>query len=44
MKILYILKDNPSGMRGGCYAFTNYLVLVSELFLQDQIDVLICSE
>ena len=44
MKILYILKHNPWGIGGGCYACRNYLELFSELFLQDKIDVLICSE
>lgn len=44
MKILYILKHNPWGIGGGCYACRNYLELFSELFLQDNIDVLICSE
>lgn len=44
MKVLYILKHNPWGVSGGCYACRNYLELFSELFLQDNIDVLICSE
>lgn len=44
MKILYILKHNPWGIGGGCYACRNYLELFYELFLQDNIDVLICSE
>lgn len=44
MKILYILKHNPWGIGGGCYACRNYLELFSELFLHDNIDVLICSE
>lgn len=44
MKVLYILKHNPWGVSGGCYACRNYLELFSELFLQDKIDVLICSE
>lgn len=44
MKILYILKHNPWGIGGGCYACRNYLELFSGLFSQDNIDVLICSE
>jgi len=44
MKILYILKHNPWGIGGGCYACRNYLELFSELFAQHNIDILICSE
>lgn len=44
MKILYILKHDPWGIGGGCYACRNYLELFSELFSKDSIDVLICSE
>lgn len=44
MEILYILKHNPWGIGGGCYACRNYLELFSGLFSQDNIDVLICSE
>lgn len=44
MRILYILKHNPWGIGGGCYACKSYLELFSELFLQDNLDVLICSE
>ena len=44
MKILYILKHNPWGIGGGCYACRNYLELFSEIFKGMHIDVLICSE
>lgn len=44
MRILYILKHNPWGIGGGCYACRNYLELFSEIFKDDTIDVLICSE
>ena len=43
-KILYILKHNPWGIGGGCYACRNYLELLSEIFKDMHIDVLICSE
>ncbi len=43
-KILYILKHNPWGIGGGCYACRNYLELFSEIFRNMHIDVLICSE
>lgn len=43
-KILYILKHNPWGIGGGCYACRNYLELFSEIFKDMHIDVLICSE
>lgn len=44
MKILYILKHNPWGIGGGCYACRNYLELFLEIFKHDSINVLICSE
>lgn len=44
MRILYILKHNPWGIGGGCYACRNYLELFSELFKDSCFDVLICSE
>lgn len=44
MKVLYILKHNPWGIGGGCYACRNYLGLFSEIFKYDTIDVLICNE
>lgn len=43
-RILYILKHNPWGISGGCYACRNYLELFSEIFKDLHIDVLICSE
>lgn len=44
MKLLYILKHNPWGIGGGCYACRNYLELFTELFKDSCFDVLICSE
>lgn len=44
MRILYILKHNPWGIGGGCYACRNYLELFTELFKDSCFDVLICSE
>lgn len=44
MKILYILKHNPSGIGGGCYACRNYLELFTEIFKNADFDVLICEE
>lgn len=43
-KILYILKHNPWGIGGGCYACRNYLELFSEIFKDMHFDVLICEE
>lgn len=44
MRLIYILKHNPWGIGGGCYASRNYLELFSEIFKDTNIDVLICSE
>lgn len=44
MKILYILKHNPWGIGGGCYACRNYLELFTEIFKDSNFDVLICEE
>lgn len=44
MKILYILKHNPWGIGGGCYACRNYLELFTELFKSSVFDILICEE
>lgn len=44
MKILYILKHNPWGIGGGCYACRNYLELFTEIFKDADFDVLICEE
>lgn len=44
MNILYILKHNPWGIGGGCYACRNYMELFSEIFKDAHFDVLICEE
>ncbi|MDE6150607.1 MAG: glycosyltransferase [Prevotella sp.] len=44
MKILYILKHNPWGIGGGCYACRNYLEAFVEIFKGGNIDVLACAE
>lgn len=44
MKILYILKHNPWGIGGGCYACRNYLELFTEIFKDANFDALICEE
>lgn len=44
MRILYILKHNPWGIGGGCYACRNYLEAFGEVFKEAQLDVLICEE
>ena len=44
MKILYVLKHNPWGIGGGCYACRNYLQLFSEVFAGADMDVCICRE
>lgn len=44
MNILYILKHNPWGIGGGCYACRNYLELFTELFKGSTFDVPICEE
>lgn len=44
MKILYILKHNPWGIGGGCYACRNYLELFTEIFKEAKFDILICKE
>lgn len=44
MNILYILKHNPGGIGGGCYACRNYLELFTEIFKDSNFDVLICEE
>lgn len=43
-RILYVLKHNPWGIGGGCYACRNYLELFSEIFKDAHLDVLICEE
>lgn len=44
MKILYVLKHNPWGIGGGCYACRNYLQLFSEVFADSEIDACVCEE
>lgn len=44
MKILYILRHNPWGIGGGCYACRNYLEAFIEVFKNAYIDVLVCEE
>lgn len=44
MKILYILKHDPWGIGGGCYACRNYLEAFYELFKGSEIEILVCAE
>ncbi len=44
MKILYILKHNPWGIGGGCYACRSYLEAFHEAYPGAEMDVLICEE
>ena len=44
MRILYVLKHNPWGIGGGCYACRNYLQLFSEVFAGADMDVCLCRE
>lgn len=44
MNILYILKHNPWGIGGGCYACRNYLEVFTDIFEEATIDVCICAE
>lgn len=44
MNILYILKHNPWGIGGGCYACRNYLEAFTDIFEEATIDVCICAE
>lgn len=44
MKILYILKHNPWGIGGGCYACKNYFYAFTDIFSSCTFDVLYCSE
>ena len=44
MRILYVLKHDPWGIGGGCYACRNYLQLFSEVFAGADMDVCICKE
>lgn len=44
MRVLYILKHNPWGIGGGCYACRNYLDAFVEVFKGADFDVCICEE
>lgn len=44
MNILYILKHNPWGIGGGCYACRNYLEIFTKIFKDSKFKVLICEE
>jgi len=44
MKILYVLKHNPWGIGGGCFACRNYLQLFTTVFSDAEFDVCICEE
>lgn len=44
MKILYILKHDPWGIGGGCYACRKYLELFTTVFADARFDACICEE
>lgn len=44
MKILYILKHNPWGIGGGCYACRNYMDAFMDVFHGADFDFCICEE
>lgn len=44
MRILYILKHDPWGIGGGCYACCNYLEAFYELFKGSEMEILVCAE
>lgn len=44
MRILYVLKHNPWGVGGGCYACRGYLQLFTTLYGDAQVDACICEE
>lgn len=44
MRILYVLKHNPWGIGGGCYACRNYLDAFTDIFNNAKFDILYCSE
>lgn len=44
MRILYILKHDPWGIGGGCYACRNYLEAFTDIFNDAQFDILYCAE
>lgn len=44
MRILYILKHDPWGIGGGCYACRNYLEAFTEAFKGSEMEILVCAE
>lgn len=44
MRILYILKHDPWGIGGGCFACRKYLELFTTLFADAEFDACICEE
>lgn len=44
MRILYVLKHDPWGIGGGCYACRNYFDAFSDIFNDAQFDILYCAE
>lgn len=44
MKILYVLKHNPWGIGGGCYATKSYLYAFLSVFSDAEFQILICKE
>lgn len=44
MRILYILKHDPWGIGGGCYACHNYLEAFYEVFKGSEMEILVCAE
>lgn len=42
-KVLYILKHNPWGIGGGCYASNLYFTAFLEVFKDYQFDILLCD-
>lgn len=44
MRILYVLRHNPWGIGGGCYASRSYLEAFGEVFAGAEIDACICAE
>ena len=44
MRILYIVRHNPWGIGGGCYACRCYLDAFTTVFADEQLDVCLCAE
>ncbi|TGX82359.1 glycosyltransferase [Palleniella muris] len=44
MRILYVLRHDPWGIGGGCFASRNYLEAFCEVFSGSEIDALVCAE